>query len=230
MTEIYTLMKTFQTIYLELNTNSTVAEVIECVKLLSIIENTLLEKFNTVVIDSQPLFRIIKKQNKKGLKYLTQIIKKYRKLVKFLEKNKLPCTMDESLIVWVNIIPQKKGFYIQGKITGAVFLPCNRCLEQARVVIDNSFRLFEEFEPVDPEYVQKPLLRFAEGRWELDLQHLFWEQFVLALPDKYLCSENCKGLCPYCGQNLNEKSCSCEQNAGDPRLAVLKQFKIKGKS
>ncbi|WP_457572547.1 YceD family protein [Desulfovulcanus sp.] len=146
------------------------------------------------------------------------------------EKNKLPCTMDESLTVWVNIIPQKKGFYIQGKITGAVFLPCNRCLEQARVVIDNSFGLFEEFEPADPDYIQKSLLRFAEGRWELDLQHLFWEQFVLALPDKYLCSENCKGLCPHCGQNLNEKSCSCEQNAGDPRLAVLKQFKIKGKS
>jgi uncharacterized protein len=138
--------------------------------------------------------------------------------------------MDESLTVWVNIIPQKKGFYIQGKITGAVFLPCNRCLEQARVLIDNSFRLFEEFEPVDPEYVQKSLLRFAEGRWELDLQHLFWEQFVLALPDKYLCSENCKGLCPHCGQNLNEKFCNCGQNAGDLRLAVLKQFKIKGES
>jgi len=144
------------------------------------------------------------------------------------EKNKLPCAMAESLIVWLSIIPQKKGFYIQGKISGSVFLPCHRCLEQARVGVDYSFGLFEEFEPVEPDHVQKPLLRFIDGAWELDIEHLFWEQFVLALPDKYLCSESCKGLCPHCGQNLNEKNCSCERNAGDPRLAVLKQFKVKG--
>ena len=142
------------------------------------------------------------------------------------QENDFTCFVADGLVVDLKVIPQKKGFYIQGKITGAVFLPCNRCLEQATVVIDNSFGIFEEFEPVEPDYVQKPLLRFIEGRWELDLHHLFWEQFLLSLPDKYLCSENCKGLCPHCGQNLNEKSCSCEQNAGHPGLAVLKQLKI----
>lgn len=54
----------------------------------------------------------------------------------------------------------------------------------------------------------------------LNLDELVEEDVNLALPSKYLCNEECKGLCMNCGKNLNEGQCNCKK-AVDPRLAVL---------
>ena len=51
------------------------------------------------------------------------------------------------------------------------------------------------------------------------------EQFVLAVPFAPLCREDCKGLCPQCGIDLNTGTCACEKPV-DPRLAALKGLKI----
>lgn len=56
-----------------------------------------------------------------------------------------------------------------------------------------------------------------------DLDELVSDDIFLSLPTKFLCREDCKGLCPRCGQNLNEGSCSCKK-AVDPRLEGLLQF------
>ena len=48
------------------------------------------------------------------------------------------------------------------------------------------------------------------------------EQLMLEMPSKTLCREDCLGLCPKCGKNLNEGPCTCEKHETDPRLAVLK--------
>ena len=57
---------------------------------------------------------------------------------------------------------------------------------------------------------------------EIDLGHLMREQFYLALPMKPLCGDDCRGLCPVCGTNLNRGRCQCKREWEDPRLAVLK--------
>jgi uncharacterized protein len=49
---------------------------------------------------------------------------------------------------------------------------------------------------------------------------------LLALPVSVVCRDECKGLCPVCGQDLNEAECSCERKVVDPRLAVLKSIKL----
>ena len=56
-----------------------------------------------------------------------------------------------------------------------------------------------------------------------DLDELVREDILLSLPTKILCREDCKGICPYCGANLNEKQCDCKKPA-DPRLEALKKF------
>jgi uncharacterized protein len=56
----------------------------------------------------------------------------------------------------------------------------------------------------------------------LDLNAICWEEFVLALPVVPLCSEDCKGLCPACGANLNVENCFCRRDEGDPRFSVLR--------
>lgn len=59
---------------------------------------------------------------------------------------------------------------------------------------------------------------------KLDILTPFFEQFLLEKPSKVLCKEDCRGLCPRCGKNLNGGDCACPKNEGDPRLAVLKSL------
>jgi len=56
-----------------------------------------------------------------------------------------------------------------------------------------------------------------------DLDSLVSDDIFLDMPSKFLCKEDCKGLCPTCGKDLNEGQCSCTKEV-DPRLAVLQQL------
>lgn len=64
---------------------------------------------------------------------------------------------------------------------------------------------------------------FVQGN-SLDLDDLVTNDVLLELPMKLLCREDCKGLCPSCGKNLNLGDCDCEKKTVDPRLEVLKQL------
>lgn len=57
----------------------------------------------------------------------------------------------------------------------------------------------------------------------LRLDELVTEDIFLSLPSRFLCSKDCKGLCPYCGKDLNEGECGCKKPV-DPRLAALQQL------
>jgi uncharacterized protein len=77
----------------------------------------------------------------------------------------------------------------------------------------------EELSPEDLEY----------GFYQddvIDLDGLLFEQIVLQIPIKILCTDTCKGLCPHCGININMASCSCHAEFIDERLAVLKKLKV----
>jgi uncharacterized protein len=60
---------------------------------------------------------------------------------------------------------------------------------------------------------------------EIDLDPIVLEQILLALPSYPLCRESCKGLCPICGQDRNERECGCERRAPDPRWAGLARYR-----
>ncbi len=57
----------------------------------------------------------------------------------------------------------------------------------------------------------------------LNLDEFVREEILLFLPNKILCKENCKGLCPKCGKNLNDGKCDCKKDV-DPRMEVLLQL------
>ena len=67
-----------------------------------------------------------------------------------------------------------------------------------------------------------PNLFVLEGN-EIDLSEILATCFILDMETKFLCREDCKGLCPTCGKNLNLGPCSCRK-ALDPRFAVLEQL------
>ncbi len=57
---------------------------------------------------------------------------------------------------------------------------------------------------------------------QLDLLELCYGEIVLSIPTKYLCKEDCKGICQTCGANLNTAPCSCPTQEIDPRLSALR--------
>ena len=59
----------------------------------------------------------------------------------------------------------------------------------------------------------------------VDLSDIIMSNVLLSLPSTFLCKEDCKGLCPKCGTDLNEKTCDCEDDV-DPRWEALKNFVI----
>jgi uncharacterized protein len=141
----------------------------------------------------------------------------------------MPCRITEPIRAGLFVLPQKRGVYLRGRLTGKVVLPCDRCTEDVAVDLDQAFELVDELpaEEAGPgaEAEHTWLRRTGEGL-ELDVAGLLWEQFVLALPLKPLCDELCKGLCPSCGVNLNAGPCTCAREGGDPRMAALRGLKI----
>jgi uncharacterized protein len=106
------------------------------------------------------------------------------------------------------------GILATGSVTAPWVGECRRCLATARGELRTTVR--ELFEPSgDPE--QTYPLRGDQ----LDLEPLARDAVLLDLPQVPLCSEGCLGLCPVCGINRNEASCSCETETVDPRWAPL---------
>lgn len=151
----------------------------------------------------------------------------------------MDCRIVRPLVGTVTLLPQADGCLVRGTLQGEVTVPCNRCAEDALVVIDSSFDSFEPFPGAEGEpdgdgkdksfdsEADELIVSLVDGAPEINLAGLLWEEFVLALPVRPLCKPDCKGLCPDCGKNLNEGSCSCVRDEGDPRLAALRGLKVK---
>ena len=60
----------------------------------------------------------------------------------------------------------------------------------------------------------------------INLATIVREQVLLALPMSVVCKEDCRGLCPICGQDQNQSACDCERHVPDPRFAALKNIKL----
>jgi uncharacterized protein len=129
----------------------------------------------------------------------------------------------------------REKFRLEGTVKTELELSCSRCLEPYRMPVDASFDLrylpAADMSTDDDRETQDEDLDIAYYRDDqIDLNELLREQFYLALPMKPLCQEDCKGLCPQCGTNLNTSTCACEPDWVDPRLAALRTLQTKRES
>jgi uncharacterized protein len=110
-----------------------------------------------------------------------------------------------------------RGVLLKGQFSTEFEVECVRCLEPFHLKLKVPMEEMLSFSAArDSIYV------IDEG-W-LDLRQPLREQIMLALPIHSLCRPDCKGLCPNCGQNLNEGPCNCSTEEIDPRLADLKKL------
>lgn len=130
-----------------------------------------------------------------------------------------------SVTVDGKVVKTDSGYYVSGSATMGLKIICSRCLVQFHHQLESDF---------DSEYVPKSTHSKTEQSDDpiedetptyqgdqLDIQDLIQESLLLAIPMKIVCDENCKGICPDCGQALNEKTCQCNTHKPDPRLAPL---------
>lgn len=107
---------------------------------------------------------------------------------------------------------------LEGTITAEMTCVCDRCGTDFDSVKETAVDavLVEENIGDNPELFQ------LEGD-EIDLDELLSTCFILDMETKFLCREDCKGLCDRCGKNLNLGPCGCGKQS-DPRFAVLEQL------
>lgn len=98
--------------------------------------------------------------------------------------------------------------------------PCDRCLKMHSM--DFSFAVNQTLVTNVNDETNDDLLVLEN--YELDLDELITTEILLQMPAKFLCKQNCKGLCPDCGHDLNQGPCSCSGTKIDPRLEKLKEF------
>ena len=88
------------------------------------------------------------------------------------------------------------GVLVSGSVSAPVGAVCGRCLEDIEFTLDaGELHLFFELE---------------ENQEILEVDEELRAELLLALPMNPLCSDDCRGLCPVCGGNLNEKQCACD--------------------
>ena len=99
---------------------------------------------------------------------------------------------------------------------------CDRCLSESTKIL--SFDISERFKKtLDLADDQNPDIICFSGN-EIDISEVIINNIFMNIPSKLLCCEECKGLCPVCGKNLNEGECSCDTRTSDPRFDVLDNF------
>jgi uncharacterized protein len=99
-------------------------------------------------------------------------------------------------------------FYWHARLEGTATIPCRRCLTDATVTVQDEAHLV--FADVGDDETEDSDVHPIDPRaTELDLRPAIREQWILAAPGYALCREDCKGLCPRCGADLNAGPCDC---------------------
>lgn len=124
------------------------------------------------------------------------------------------------------------NWILRGKLNTVAYVSCCRCLEEARLPIGADFRYIllsapREQEEQDQEELSQDDVDVVFCEDDLfDLDPIVYEQVMLQVPMKPLCRDECCGLCPRCGANLNNGSCSCPAEKWNTAFSVLKNLKI----
>lgn len=111
------------------------------------------------------------------------------------------------------------NLYLEADVHTEFVTCCSRCLKGINESFN--FTVSECFTSgiIDLDSSMLPIISNT-----VDLKGAVEDNFCTSIPFVFLCDDDCKGLCPICGKNLNEGSCGCESTEIDPRLAGLAAF------
>lgn len=130
-----------------------------------------------------------------------------------------------------SLVRTDRGILARGTLRTEITVTCSRCLRSCPLAL--TLDVEEEYYPTTDVLTGAPLsLPDRSGYFTIDEHHILdlaeaiRQYAVLAIPMKPLCQENCTGLCPTCGHNLNLGPCDCPQQEIDPRWSGLRKLAV----
>ena len=132
----------------------------------------------------------------------------------------MPVIEKEDAHIVVKHVKQKE-LTIDGACRLVLEIPCDRCLEPVATEFDLKFSKNIDLAADDNQIDELDEKNYIDG-YNLDVDKLLYNEMLIGWPMKILCSEDCKGICNTCGQNLNKGTCNCEDTSLDPRMSVIR--------
>ena len=119
------------------------------------------------------------------------------------------------------ILNNTKSLELKATVKGEAEVHCARCGKPMTVSVE--FPVSEILVREDAEFTEDEDVLVYSGN-SIELSEAITNSFLMNVSGKYLCSEDCKGLCPHCGVNLNEETCNCDTDIIDPRWEKLAEI------
>ncbi len=119
-----------------------------------------------------------------------------------------------------------EGVYVRGTIRGRIRIPCRRCLAETERELDEPVDFLFDLLRGDEEEIEGEVYPLPARGDDLDLTDALREQVLLRVPQYVLCREECRGLCPRCGADLNAAPCDCGPEEEDSPWDALKKIKF----
>lgn len=136
----------------------------------------------------------------------------------------------------LDLYMEDQNIFVRGHLDGWVEVACSRCVGPLKLVVAEPIAVTylphaqvaqedEELAGDEVEVDEEDMDVYSYQGEEVDLEPLLREQVILAVPFAPLCREDCKGLCPVCGIDLNTGTCTCDRTPIDPRWSALRNLK-----
>ena len=123
--------------------------------------------------------------------------------------------MKVSAVVTGNVYRQGTDYIVDGKVKTVLNLNCDLCLSAFETKLDFDLNeIFSENPDSDEEI-------WGLSDKTIDLKPAVIANIILNMPMQVLCSDDCKGLCPKCGHNLNDGDCGCDRGYVNPQFEKL---------
>jgi len=137
--------------------------------------------------------------------------------------------LKEKVHVEVKVEKMRKDILLRGNINTHLELECSRCLKRFLYPVNENFQtIFQPFSPrtteEEIELVKEDLDVAFYKEDIIDLTEIVREQILLSIPMIPFCDQSCLGLCPHCGQNLNQGKCQCVTETIDPKWHKLQNL------
>ncbi len=152
--------------------------------------------------------------------------------IQFVRRNS-QVTLDEGTTLSIEVFHGGDHWAVTGKGTPRITTVCDRCLKPAHLELSIDFSVEvprnssgKRDDTGNDQQKQDPgTIPEVDYEHIMDLKPRIREELILAVPVKVLCSDECQGLCPVCGQDLNVAECDCDTEFVDPRLDSLAELK-----
>lgn len=116
----------------------------------------------------------------------------------------------------------KKEFRVHIDLITKGHYVCDRCLDEFDV--NFSADIEQQYHQGSGELLDEDIIRIEADAIEIDVDPVISEMMLLNHPQKMLCKEDCKGICPNCGAHLNHEACRCGEKPIDPRWEELRKL------